>query len=88
MPDAETLKKINNVVDEVFFGRFARIEEEYRKNLKNMDMQSESAITKSFVGTAVSVAKRFLSVPEIADILRLADSNSFTMFNPQNQAFS
>eukprot|EP00974_Lingulodinium_polyedra_P014157 1371955-Lingulodinium_polyedra.AAC.1 len=47
-----------------------------------MDEQSEGAITRQFVQTAVTVARRSLAIPEIAEIMREADNKSFTMFNP------
>ena len=59
-----------------------RVEAEYRRNLRNMDMESTGAITHGFVKTALTVAKRMLSVPEIAAIMREADSKGPSTFNP------
>ena len=43
-----------------------RIADEYKANVASMTASSGSAVTNSFVDTASSVAKRMLSVPEIA----------------------
>ena len=59
-----------------------RVEEEYRKNVRNMDMSGGGAITGGFVKVAVTVARRMLAVPEIAEIMRAADAQPPSVFNP------
>jgi len=59
-----------------------RVLAEYNKNLTNMDMDSDGAVSNGFLKIAVTVARRMLAVPEIADIMREADGKAFTTFNP------
>ena len=59
-----------------------RVEEEYMKNVRNMDMSGGGAITHGFVKVAVTVSRRMLSVPEIAEIMRAADAQPPSVFNP------
>ena len=59
-----------------------RVKEEYKKNVANMDMNGGGAITGDFVKVAVKVHKRMLAVPEIAEIMRVADAQPSDVFNP------
>jgi len=59
-----------------------RVEEEYKNNVRNMDMSGGGAITAGFVKVAVTVARRMLAVPEIAEIMRAADAQPPSVFNP------
>ena len=59
-----------------------RVEEEYNNNVRNMDMSGGGAITGGFVKVAVTVARRMLAVPEIAEIMRAADAQPPSVFNP------
>ena len=51
-----------------------RVYEEYKRNLTNMHTTNEGAISHGFLKVALTVAKRMLAVPEIAEIMREADS--------------
>ena len=59
-----------------------RVFDEYKTNLTNMDETNEGAISHGFLKVALTVANRMLAVPEIAEIMREADSKAFTTFNP------
>ena len=56
--------------------------EEYKANLTNMDETNEGAISHGFLKIVLTVANRMLAVPEIANIIREADSKSLTSFTP------
>ncbi len=59
-----------------------RVEKEYTDRLNNMKKDASGAISSAFVDTAMTVSKRMLSVPAIAQLLRDADSWSSGTFNP------
>ena len=59
-----------------------RVHDEYKNHANNMDTSSEGAITHGFVKVAITVAKRMLSVPDIASIMRESDSGHPPVFNP------
>ncbi len=64
-----------------------RVEAEYKTNLQNMNKNSSAAITTNFVDVAMTVAKRMLAVPEIAQILQKMDESAAEnpdFFNPFN----
>ncbi len=64
-----------------------RVEAEYKENLQNMNKNSSAAITANFVDVAMTVAKRMVAVPEIAQILQKMDESAAAnpdFFNPFN----
>jgi hypothetical protein len=62
----------------------ARVEEEYKTNLKNMNKDSTASITANFVDVAMTVAKRMLGEPEIAHVLRDMDEHFVMGGDAQN----
>ena len=65
----------------------ARVEAEYKENVKNMNTNSTASITANFVDVAMTVNKRMLSVPGIAKIIEEFEelaAQSPEMFNPFN----
>ena len=51
-----------------------RVDEGYKRNVKSMDTSNEGAMTHGFAKVVILVARRMLSVPDIASIMREADS--------------
>ena len=47
-----------------------------------MDVEGGGAVTPGFLKVAVTVARRMLAVPEIAEIMREADAQPPSVFNP------
>ncbi len=65
----------------------ARVEKEYRENLKNMNNESNAAITINFVDTALTVRNRMLVVPGVQKIIEDMEekcAQSADMVNPFN----
>ena len=60
----------------------AAVEAEYNKNLKSMHEKGSGPVTANFVDVALTVARRMMSVPEIATLMRDADARGPSEFNP------
>ena len=54
----------------------------YKDNLKNMNTKGPGAVTEAFLDTAMTVCKRMLNVPQMAEILREMDGMPQDAFNP------
>ena len=62
-----------------------RVADEYKANVASMTENSGSAVTNSFVDTASTVAKRMLSVPEIAFCMADLDEHHAVASGPGSE---